>query len=402
MKVDKIYSDLELMKKLVKNEKPNSIEFNCEKCGKLVERKSWEKFLERKNLLCHSCLMKEVNNREDLKLKMGKSRTLSNRKKRKSEERIKWIKENEFNKKGLSVIKTFLDNNDELNYEFKCDICGAIGIWNEYQRNSNIGISQHPYCKNCFKSMRSIPEEEIYNFIKEFYPGNIIKNDRKIIKPKELDLFLPEINIAIEYNGYHWHKGNNYNLLEKYKLCKEKNIKLISLFEDDWLLYNEKTKEIIKSIIINNNVDLDKISFIKNNIRYIDLRFPFIIPKDELFLGITNPQKIYFFDKKRVNTPVDINDFVYNCGYACYSIDNKIYDFENFEKIEIKEPKIYEIKTKEDLSELQPFDKVKFICPRCKKEKIYYASTLYQRDEFICGNCSQSIKTLGKKKIHKK
>ena len=77
------------------------------------------------------------------------------------------------------------------------------------------------------------------------------------------------------------------------------------------------------------------------------------------------------------------------------------FDEEKFFMDAIK-PKIYEIKTKEDLSELQPFDKVKFICPRCKKEKIYYASTLYQRDEFICGNCSQSIKTLGKKKIHKK
>jgi len=76
----------------------------------------------------------------------------------------------------------------------------------------------------------------------------IIQSDRKILDGKELDIFLPEYNIAIEFNGLYWHsekfKEKNYHL-EKTNKCLEQNIQLIHIWEDDWYY----KKDIIKSIL---------------------------------------------------------------------------------------------------------------------------------------------------------
>jgi len=63
-----------------------------------------------------------------------------------------------------------------------------------------------------------------------------------------LDIFIPQHNLAIEFNGLYWH--NELFVDDKYHLnkttqCQEKGISLIHIFEDEWLY----KKNIIKSII---------------------------------------------------------------------------------------------------------------------------------------------------------
>ena len=89
-------------------------------------------------------------------------------------------------------------------------------------------------------------ENEIYEFIKS-KKIEVIRNDRNIIKPLELDLYLPNSNIAIEYNGLIWHSEQykynpiNYHL-EKTEKCNEQGIRLIHIFEDEWLEHKEIVK----------------------------------------------------------------------------------------------------------------------------------------------------------------
>ena len=95
-----------------------------------------------------------------------------------------------------------------------------------------------------------LQQKEIVKFIKTIYDGEIIENDRTILGGKHLDIFLPELNIGIEYDGLYWHseifKEKNYHI-NKTKLCKDNNIFLIHIFEDEWLY----KKDIVKSILKN-------------------------------------------------------------------------------------------------------------------------------------------------------
>lgn len=96
--------------------------------------------------------------------------------------------------------------------------------------------------------MRSIAEKEIYEWLCELN-FNIITNTRNIIAPYELDIFIPNKNMAIEYCGLYWHsderKNNKYHQL-KHDLCKSRNIRLLTIFEDEWL----EKKDLVKNKIL--------------------------------------------------------------------------------------------------------------------------------------------------------
>ncbi len=100
----------------------------------------------------------------------------------------------------------------------------------------------------------------------------IIENSREIIKPHELDIYIPSKNIAIEFDGLYWHseehgKDKNYHL-NKTELCKSKNIQLIHIFEDEWLFKQDIVKSRLKQIL-NLNHDLLKIHARKCEVKEI-------------------------------------------------------------------------------------------------------------------------------------
>ena len=104
-------------------------------------------------------------------------------------------------------------------------------------------------CPKCANNGPSKSEVEIYKFIKQFI-SNIKKSDRKVLKGKELDIYIPELNLAIEYNGLYWHSDlykNRLYHLNKLKLANSNNIKLIQIFEDEWMY----KQDIVKSRLLN-------------------------------------------------------------------------------------------------------------------------------------------------------
>jgi len=115
-----------------------------------------------------------------------------------------------------------------------------------YQRvNSNTSC---PQCSLADKI--SMQEKELHAFLKTLLPEEkIITSDRTVLKGKELDFYIPEKNIAIEYNGLWWHsedagKDRNYHY-DKWRQCDDQGIQLINVWEDDW--FNKK--EIIQSML---------------------------------------------------------------------------------------------------------------------------------------------------------
>ena len=96
------------------------------------------------------------------------------------------------------------------------------------------------------RQFRSMPEIEITNYIKQIYTRTILTNIRNIISPYELDIYLPDIKFAIEFDGTFWHTKD-----EKHKdiLCNKLDIHLIHVFEDDWVSNRNEVLNMIKEII---------------------------------------------------------------------------------------------------------------------------------------------------------
>jgi hypothetical protein len=65
-----------------------------------------------------------------------------------------------------------------------------------------------------------------------------IRQDRSVIPPLEIDIYIPYVNLAIEVNGLYWHsdkfKENNYHY-DKWKSCNDKGIQLLSIMEDEFI-----------------------------------------------------------------------------------------------------------------------------------------------------------------------
>lgn len=113
----------------------------------------------------------------------------------------------------------------------------------------NDHLSGYIGCPKCSGSGFSKAEKEVVEWLRDVYDGEIAENTRSIIAPKELDIYLPEKNFAIEYNGLYWHSGERIDKrthLDKTISCREKGIKLFHIFSDEW----EYKRDIVKSMIL--------------------------------------------------------------------------------------------------------------------------------------------------------
>lgn len=146
---------------------------------------------------------------------------------------------------------TFKSYNENI-LTYHCDKCDNIfeigsGLLNQRYVKNKIEV-----CLNCNPHNNPISNghNEIMDFLNSVGINNIIINDRKMISPYELDIYLPDYNLSIEFNGVHWHseyfKDRNYHIM-KNKMCYERNIDLIQIWSDDW----SNKKDIIKSLIKN-------------------------------------------------------------------------------------------------------------------------------------------------------
>ena len=99
-------------------------------------------------------------------------------------------------------------------------------------------------------------EDELREYINSIYKGKIEYNKRNIIPPKEIDIYIPDKKIAIEFNGTYWHSAlfrDKFYHQQKTIECGKQNIRFIHIFEYEWLDSNkkEKLKEYIKRLLDN-------------------------------------------------------------------------------------------------------------------------------------------------------
>ena len=88
----------------------------------------------------------------------------------------------------------------------------------------------------------SFAEQAIFYYIRKIYPDAINRCKDIISNRMELDIYIPSIRLAIEYDGVYWHKGKSKREGEKYRLCSEKGIKLIRIKEEKMGPLEERQK----------------------------------------------------------------------------------------------------------------------------------------------------------------
>ena len=111
-------------------------------------------------------------------------------------------------------------------------------------------------CPKCGLIM-SKGENEIYEYVcKLIGKENVERSNRTVLDGYEIDIYIPSIQIGIEYNGLKWHSEkfkNRYYHLTKTNEANRKGVKLIHIFEDEYVHSKEIVLSKIKTLIHKND-----------------------------------------------------------------------------------------------------------------------------------------------------
>ena len=139
-------------------------------------------------------------------------------------------------------------------------------------------------CPICFKGIQtSFPEQAIYFYLKQIYPDSINSFKDIFNNGMELDIYIPSLKLGIEYDGMAYHKSQKALEKErnKYDICKQNNIKLIRIKENNSHTNSDSCDILLYSKYNNANYnDLD--NAIKQLSQYINIPTDIDCKRDKL------------------------------------------------------------------------------------------------------------------------
>ena len=195
------------------------IKFKCKKCGN-IWKDSPIKLLNRGLCpKCHQSLStKETKKNYNIYYYGNESKTHDN-----------FVKEMKKINSKIIIISTYKTRMQSI--ECKCKDCGY-----EWSTKA-MYLLEGRGCPNCYLGYQSsFFEQCLYIALKNYYEKEDVLNRDKTAINKELDIYIPSKKIAIEYGSWFWHKDKLKKDIEKYILCKNKKIKLLTIYDH----YNDK------------------------------------------------------------------------------------------------------------------------------------------------------------------
>jgi hypothetical protein len=105
--------------------------------------------------------------------------------------------------------------------------CGRGHEWQMHVKDRTGQNQGCPKCKQGFQS--SIPEQGIFMYVKRVFPDAV--NRYKVNGQVEVDIYIPSLQLAIEYDGWVYHQGKKQKDCQKYEYLKEQGIHLIRIIE---------------------------------------------------------------------------------------------------------------------------------------------------------------------------
>ena len=164
------------------------------------------------------------------------------------------------------IIRSNYPNLDIINIpregeiEIRCGVCKEIYLI----RNSLLRLRYFRYkvetCIHCnpISSYKYTSQNEISDYLTSI-GFEVVRGDRKLLEGKEIDIYIPSNNIAIEFNGLYWHsdlyKSKKYHL-EKKEACEKLGINLIHIWEDNWIYKKDIVISRINNLLGINNTSI--------------------------------------------------------------------------------------------------------------------------------------------------
>jgi hypothetical protein len=127
-------------------------------------------------------------------------------------------------------------------------LCTKHGeFWQRYGNHVTLDAG----CPQCANSVSKM-EAEIAEFLSDEVGVAVERRDRKVLAPLEVDIWIPSKSLGIEYCGTYWHgethKSDTYHL-EKLELAERAGIKLIQIFDDEWLYRKEAVRARLRHMV---------------------------------------------------------------------------------------------------------------------------------------------------------
>lgn len=157
---------------------------------------------------------------------------------------------------NLKVIEFVGINNGKYYWKCLCLNCGKEHI----VEKSKLGITKSCGCLD-IAHIGSSSENDIIQFIHNKFPDlNIERHNKNVLGGKEIDIYIPEKKLGIEYNGSAFHASENgiysnkdkYYHRDKFLLARENGIHLVTIFDIDYINNKYKVLEIIRHLLSGN------------------------------------------------------------------------------------------------------------------------------------------------------
>ncbi len=189
---------------------------------------------------------------------LGKKHSEQSKEKITNALKISWIE------KSSNIINSFINIANKENIEvlsiednywfnFKCNNCNNNFSFSRqiFRPSTKFGENICPICHPRNSGTSNI-EKDFFNEIKNIWP-TALANDRQVLKGKEIDVLISEKKLGFEFTGLYWHSEKNYNepkhLLWKQQYAHKMGLRLITIFEDEWLNKKEIVLSKIKSMV---------------------------------------------------------------------------------------------------------------------------------------------------------
>lgn len=168
-------------------------------------------------------------------------------------------------RKNMLVQWDYGKNSEDGLFPDKIPPFTNVKVWWTCSLNHSYYISPNakkPECHKCWNGSASKDEKKLAKFIEELIGADkVIRGDRTVIPPRELDIYIPSLNLAFEYNGIYWHdkdlflddlKNSTFKSKERIKSrdCENLGIDLIHIWEDDWLDDETAIKTAVETLLV--------------------------------------------------------------------------------------------------------------------------------------------------------